>query len=69
MQPAEFLNALGLGEYSAAFEENAIDAESLRSLTDADLKELGVTKLGHRKKLLEAMADAAAVRIISRCAG
>ena len=56
MKPAQFLNSLGLGEYVAAFEENAIDEESLRSLTDADLKELGVAKLGHRKKILEALA-------------
>lgn len=56
MKPAEFLNSLGLGEYVAAFEENAIDEESLRSLTDSDLKELGVAKLGHRKKILEALA-------------
>ena len=56
MKPAEFLNSLGLGEYVAAFEENAIDERSLRSLTDADLKELGVAKLGHRKKILEALA-------------
>jgi tetratricopeptide (TPR) repeat protein len=56
MKPGDFLNSLGLGEYLAAFEENAIDEESLRSLTDSDLKELGVAKLGHRKKILEAMA-------------
>lgn len=57
MQPTELLNSLGLGEYIQAFEENAIDAESLQSLTDADLKELGVAKLGHRKKILEAIAS------------
>ena len=59
MQPTELLNSLGLGEYIQAFEDNAIDAESLLSLSDADLKELGVAKLGHRKKILEAIASLA----------
>ena len=59
MQPTELLNSLGLAEYIQAFEENAIDAESLLSLSDADLKELGVAKLGHRKKILEAIASLA----------
>jgi SAM domain (Sterile alpha motif). len=57
MQPTELLNSLGLGEYIPAFEDNAIDAESILSLSDADLKELGVAKLGHRKKILEAITS------------
>lgn len=51
-----FLAGLGLERYGEAFEQNAIDAQTLPDLTDADLKELGVTALGHRKKILKAAA-------------
>ncbi|MGH6898188.1 MAG: alpha/beta fold hydrolase [Geminicoccaceae bacterium] len=47
----------GLGRYAEAFASNDIDAEVLRTLTADDLKELGVASLGHRKKLLAAIAD------------
>ena len=56
MDLAGWLNDLGLGQYSQAFAENHIDAEALRTLTADDLKELGVASLGHRKKLLAAIA-------------
>jgi len=51
-----WLRSLGLGKYEAAFRENEIDETVLRSLTDEHLKQLGVTALGHRLKLLEAIA-------------
>ena len=51
-----WLDGLGLGQYAEAFAQNDIDAETLRELTGDDLKELGVTSLGHRKKLLGATA-------------
>ena len=47
----------GLGQYAEAFASNDVDAEVLRTLTADDLKELGVASLGHRKKLLAAIAD------------
>ena len=47
----------GLGQYAEAFASNDVDAEVLRTLTTDDLKELGVTSLGHRKKLLAAIAE------------
>jgi SAM domain (Sterile alpha motif) len=50
-----WLRGLGLGKYEAAFRENEIDETVLPDLT-ADLKELGVTALGHRRKLLAAIA-------------
>jgi len=40
-----------------AFRENAIDAEVLRDLTAEDLKELGVGPIGHRRRLLTAIAS------------
>jgi class 3 adenylate cyclase/pimeloyl-ACP methyl ester carboxylesterase len=47
----------GLSQYAEAFASNDVDAEVLRTLTADDLRELGVTSLGHRKKLLAAIAD------------
>jgi len=54
-----WLRGLGLQQYLAAFRDNAIDAEILAELTDADLQKLGVV-LGHRKRLLKAIATLAA---------
>src|SRR5260370_17807921 len=51
-----WLRSLGLEQYEAAFRENAIDDSVLPSLTAEDLKELGVGALGHRRKLLNAIA-------------
>ena len=51
----EWLQSLGLGEYAAAFADNAIDGDVLPELSEADLEKMGV-KLGHRKKLLKAIA-------------
>src|SRR5262245_53522275 len=50
-----WLAELGLGQYAKAFADNAIDAELLRELTDSDLEKIGVL-LGHRKKILKAIA-------------
>jgi len=46
-----WLDAIGLGEYKAVFAENCIEGETLISLSKADVKELGVEKVGHRVKL------------------
>src|SRR6202035_2801335 len=51
-----WLRSLGLGRYEAAFRENEIDETVLPSLTEEHLKQLGVTALGHRVKLLDAIA-------------
>ena len=51
-----WLRSLGLGKYEALFRENDIDETVLLTLTAEDLKELGVTSFGHRRKLLEAIA-------------
>src|SRR5262245_33317459 len=56
MDVASWLRALGLGQYAAVFEENAVDGETLRELTAEDLKELGVSLVGHRRKLVAAIA-------------
>jgi class 3 adenylate cyclase/predicted ATPase len=51
-----WLERLGLQQYQSRFEDNAVDLEVAAMLTDADLKELGVVALGHRKRLLKAIA-------------
>jgi class 3 adenylate cyclase len=56
MDVVVWLRGLGLGKYEAAFRENEIDETVLPSLTNENLKELGVTALGHRLKLLDAIA-------------
>jgi predicted ATPase/class 3 adenylate cyclase len=56
MDVVVWLRSLGLGKYEAAFRENDIDETVLPNLTAEDLKELGVASLGHRRKLLDAIA-------------
>ena len=51
-----WLRSLGLEKYEAVFRENEISERVLPSLTAEDLKELGVTALGHRRMLLDAIA-------------
>jgi class 3 adenylate cyclase len=52
----DWLRGLGLEQYALAFRNNAIDAEILRELTADDLVNLGVNLVGHRRKLLAAIA-------------
>jgi class 3 adenylate cyclase len=56
MDVVVWLRGLGLGKYEAAFRENEIDETVLPSLTHETLKELGVAAVGHRLKLLDAIA-------------
>ena len=51
-----WLRSLGLEQYEAAFRENEINERVLPSLTQEDLKEIGVRPVGHRRLLLEAIA-------------
>src|SRR6202007_778317 len=57
MDVGGWLRTLGLEQYEAAFRENNVDDTILPSLTTEDLKELGVGSVGHRRKLLDAIAD------------
>jgi class 3 adenylate cyclase len=52
----EWLERLGLSRYRAVFAEHDIDRETLPDLTEEDLEKLGLS-LGHRKKLLRAIAE------------
>jgi SAM domain (Sterile alpha motif) len=55
MDVPAWLRNLGLNDQ--AFRDNEIDADVLPKLTAEDLKALGVTPIGHRRKLLEAIAE------------
>jgi class 3 adenylate cyclase len=52
---AEWLGRHGLSQYAKTFAENHIDFSVLPDLTENDLEKLGVSSLGHRKKLLTAV--------------
>ncbi len=56
MVVADWLRKLGLEQYEPAFRANEIDARVLPSLTVEDLKDLGVTLVGHRRRMLDAIA-------------
>src|SRR5689334_13968798 len=53
---AGWLTGLGLEQYRQAFQENDVDGALLPRLTGDDLKDIGIASLGHRKKLLDAIA-------------
>ena len=56
MDLSGWLRSLGLEQYEEAFRDNAIEPDLLPTLTAEDLKELGVSLVGHRRKLLDAIA-------------
>src|SRR5437868_13030102 len=56
MDAAAWLRALGLEQYAPAFRDNDVDGEVLPELTSDDLISIGVTSVGHRRKLLAAIA-------------
>ena len=56
MDLGAWLRGIGLEEYEAAFRQNHIDDTVLPSLTAEDLKDLGIGSIGHRRKLLDAIA-------------
>ncbi|UPK38239.1 AAA family ATPase [Bradyrhizobium sp. 186] len=59
---AEWLGRHGLSQYAKTFAENHIDFSVLLDLTENDLEKLGVSSLGHRKKLLTAIKALTAAR-------
>ena len=56
MDVAEWLSGLGLGQYATAFVAEGVDLSVLSTLSDQDLKDLGIATLGHRRKILLAAA-------------
>ena len=57
MDIAAWLRGLGLEQYAPVFRDNGIDMQVLPKLTAEDLKDLGITMVGHRRILLEAIAQ------------
>src|SRR6201987_5829828 len=55
-QIADWLEKLGMAEYAERFAENDIDFSILPELTDQELEKIGVRSLGHRRKILPAIA-------------
>jgi len=55
MDVGEWLRGLGLAQYERAFLDNNIDGNVLHRLTVEDLRDLGVTSVGHRRRLLDAL--------------
>jgi class 3 adenylate cyclase len=62
MDMAAWLTGLGLERYVELFRENDIDGEILCGMTAEDLKELGISSFGHRRRLLNAIAALGAER-------
>ena len=60
MSPSDvsrWLSSLSLPQYAQLFTSHAIDGSSLSQLSADDLQQLGIAALGHRKKILKAIAD------------
>ena len=64
MDITAWLRELGLERYEEAFRENEINAEILPKLTADDLKDIGVTIVGHRRRMLDAIARLRAARAL-----
>ena len=58
MDVGSWLRSLGLGQYEAAFRDNKIEADVLPQLTADDLKDIGVSAVGDRRRLLAAIVAA-----------
>src|SRR5580700_11150852 len=56
MDVGGWLRGLGLGQYEEKFRDNRIDADLLPRLTADDLKDIGVSVVGDRRRLLDAIA-------------
>ena len=62
---ADWLRQVGMHEYTQRFAENGIDLDILTELTDQDLEKIGVTTLGHRRRLLRAIANLKAAETVT----
>jgi len=69
MDVVAWLQGLGLERYEQAFRENRIETDILPSLTVEDLKDLGVTLVGDRRRLLDAIAALGAAQTRLTAAG
>jgi class 3 adenylate cyclase len=58
----QWLRDLGLQSYEQAFRDNGVDLDVLPRLTADDLKEIGISAVGHRRKILNAVGELPATR-------
>lgn len=56
MTLARFLNEIGLDKYHQVFVDQEIDFQVLLTLTDSELKQVGISLLGPRRKITGAIA-------------
>src|SRR6266536_1239506 len=63
-----WLDGIGLAQYATIFAENAIDLDVLSDVSEADLERLGVA-LGHRKRMLRAIASLPGARPAAGASG
>src|SRR6266498_5455624 len=63
-----WLDGIGLAQYATVFAENAIDLDVLSDVSEADLERLGVA-LGHRKRMLRAIASLPGARPAAGASG
>jgi len=61
---AELFSQLGLSKYTDLFQQQEIDLATFHTLTEQDLKELGITTFGARRKMLLAIADLGKRRLV-----
>ena len=62
----DWLEEIGLAQYADAFEANDIDTDLLTQIDDQVLKDIGVSSVGHRLRLRNAMAKLAPTSITER---
>src|SRR6185437_13390674 len=56
MDVGGWLRGLGLGQYEDKFRDNKVDTDLLPRLTADDLRDIGVSAVGDRRRLLDAIA-------------
>ena len=69
MDVGGWLRGLGLDQYEENFRDNKIDADVLPQLTADDLKEIGVSAVGDRRRLLAAIVALAPAPVTQSEAG
>ena len=52
---ADLLSGVGLPQYAERFEAHHITSQTLGSLTEADLEAMGISSVGHRKRVMGAL--------------
>ncbi len=57
MDVAAWLRELSLARYAQAFQDNDVDGQTLRLLTERDLADIGVKSIGHRRRLMSAIGE------------